>query len=174
MDVIQPNSSVSFDAALQGSIEVPGCGDRAYSYTYGWREMASLSDDLTAITSDVGEVIGGYATTPESLAHVASWSQCMHERGYDYATPVDASLPFSDQPSISDEERTTRMADLACDTQVGLTQARSTEESAAVDQWVADHAVQIQDIEQRIANVQTEIANRVAALDADGVEALGG
>lgn len=52
-------------------------------------------------------------------------------------------LDFAERPTITDGEITVRLADLTCDSNVGLTQARHDWEHAIVNEWSTQNADQI-------------------------------
>ena len=76
------------------------------------------SDPVTAVTKSYS-----LYEEPAVRAAIAQWSACMHERGYSYDTPFEASNAFTSTGALTApptaEEIATAVADVACKEQTG-------------------------------------------------------
>lgn len=148
-----------------------GCGELAYNYAYG----GSAEDVTLAFDSILGQVSGaidGFATTTEGIAMLAAWSECMTDQGYHYANPGEADTQFSGNDKVSDDEIRVRLADLDCDTSVGLTAARSEYETNALEQWADANATTTSDYADLLAMAEQQVTERREQLITAGAEAL--
>ena len=124
------------------------CANAAMDETFGATEKFSTAVQTAVQPFD--EVVNGWSDTEEGRATLAEWSACMADAGYDYARPEEARAIFEQKPRLTDEELATRLTDLDCDLEVGLTHARSIYEESAARRWIADNEPVIADlIEQK-------------------------
>lgn len=171
----QSDHSQSFDAVLNGSGSNPaGCASLASAYAYGFPNFERWTTEQDAISSEVGALLADDATSEPSTKYLAAWSACMRTRGYDYANPEAPLGEFSDDATVSPTELATRMADLDCDRDVGLTQSRSNREQELVSRWESANALRAHDLEILTDQVQREVATRTEQLRSQGVAVLGG
>lgn len=96
----------------------------------------------------------------------------MRDRGYDYASPEEPALEYSDDAEVTESEISTRIADLECDSEVGMTRARSEAEAELIADWADANATRIAEIDELNTQVIDHLANRAARLHREGVDAL--
>lgn len=133
------NSSREFTAALNQT-----CGDTAYAETFG--TVQEIADAFDSAIIDFDESVNGWAQTSVSRTKSGEWATCMRGRGYDYSDPAEPRAEYGDDPTLTDAEVTTRLDDLACDKEVGLSEARSAYEQSVADEWIATHQDLIDDL----------------------------
>ncbi|MEU7019629.1 hypothetical protein ABZ990_03080 [Streptomyces sp. NPDC046203] len=83
---------------------------------------------------------------PEVKAVFARWSQCMAQRGYHYAAPMDADQDPRFRPSragVSGQEIATALADITCRDQHRVTRTWFEAESRIQQGYVREHATQL-------------------------------
>lgn len=167
----QNDDSTEFQSAINGGAGETGCGDIALGYAYGGT-LEGAAEQFDFIVNEVSTVIAGFGGTGEGLELLAEWSSCMDDQGYDYRTPDDPLREFSGDEKVGEKEIRVRLADLQCDTDVGLTQARSRYETKLFEEWLDLNAEIVNGYETSLANAKAEISARRARLDSDGVRAL--
>jgi hypothetical protein len=117
--------------------------------TFGATEKFSTA--VQTVVQDFDEAVNGWSDTEEGVTTLAAWSACMADAGYDYSTPDEARAIFEQKPRLTDEELATRLTDLDCDLEVGLTRARSAYEESAARRWIADNEPLIADLVEQKA-----------------------
>jgi len=150
-----------YDIALSGSDDgtVPGCASTAMKVAYEVVEPIGADVQALLASSPASE---SFFASPGGAALLDAWSRCMGEQGYVYTSPLQALAQFTVNDVVSSEEVAVRMADLGCDRQVGLTEARSTWERSFFDEWMIETAIQwaaIEDDIQRAIEHLTALRN---------------
>ncbi|MFI6207358.1 hypothetical protein ACIBAI_13275 [Streptomyces sp. NPDC051041] len=127
------------------------------------RTLAERDDnrDLTGVPRDIyGEAYQKSQQDPEVKRVFAAWSDCMREKGHDYASPLDPSNDprFPEDPPASADEKRTAVADVACKERTGLVAVWHRVESAIERSLMAEHPDELAaaraDRETRLANAR--------------------
>jgi len=162
LDVVDKNDySVSgFSLALEGTDAAPGCGREGAS-VYGG-EIGAIAQEVNVAVSNLDSFVATFPSSDLGISLVSAWRACMKARGYAYDNPDDAGVGFSDRSYIGADELAVRSADLSCDKEVGLTAARSAFERARVDEWIADNATLVAEMNAKMV----ELRRLVVELDA--------
>lgn len=160
-DNMQRDESPEFQVAMNGNGDGVslGCGDVAFSYAYGGA-LESLADDFDFIVNDVSTTISGFDATSEATRLLRDWSACMEEQGYDYQSPDDPLTEFGNNAEIGEDELRVRLADLECDTDVGLTAARSSYEGERFEAWLDRNAEIVREYESSLSAAKLEVTSR--------------
>jgi len=148
-----------------------GCGNAAFAFVYEGPAASRFSTQLDALVQSATNAVDGFSATKISEQLIQKWSTCMRTRGYEYANPEEPLLRYSDG-ALSSTEVATRLADLACDAEVGLTRARSEYEQGRLDRWLEANAEQIESVIAATAAAQVEAEQRSLDLTERGVAAL--
>ena len=135
-------------------------------------ERAPLASQLQPLIEDASAAIEGFSSTTAGQHLASAWSACMAGNGYHYNSPQDAQTAFENNRCVTSLEIATRMADLNCDTTVGLTRARSEYEETKLGTWLTQHTANITTVTDTIQAAQQELAARRLALSGQGADAL--
>lgn len=154
------------DAFYKALTDPDGCSNVALTYAYNDATASKFSDEFDPLVADADRAIGGFESTNEGAKLFRAWSRCMSESGYDYRTPGDAA---KDLPAeVTKHHRQVRLADLACDRTVGLTEHRSLYEQDRIAKWSDRNALAIQELQAALRDAQLGVASRQEALSKDG------
>ena len=150
---------------------VSECADRGSEYVYGTETVSKLSQAQQAAVNSVDNAVFGYSSSTEGARTLQRWSDCMAAAGYEYTSPSQARSELSRDP-MNDVALDVRRTDFECDVQVELTQSRSKWESARLNSWLDEHALEIDEINQLILASGLETAELAEKLATDGYAAL--
>lgn len=154
---VEPNDpNPSTEAIAVASSE---CANTAMADVYGaLRDYFDLNDRLRL---GISNAIHSFPDSDAGVAATTEWATCMAELGYKFPSRLDAILTYSDRPTISTEEITTRLDDLDCDIALGYTQRQHDWEQTQIDTWRADNRDTIQRaidqkqlVEQHLADIE--------------------
>ena len=172
---IQNDDSEAFGEAMNGSGATysaeGGCGDLGFEFAYGG-VATDASAVFDSIVAGASAAIDGYAATDDGRRSVNQWAQCMSGQGYTYTTPLDPDTEFSGSDGPTQDEIRVRMADLACDRQVGLTAARSSYEQAGFAEWLDLNAPVVHDYELLLNRAKEQVGSRTENLVSRGFQAV--
>jgi hypothetical protein len=150
--------------------EETGCGDIAYKYAY--LGVVATYEEMATKTSPSMQLMG-WRESAEGLQVFKDWSSCMKESGYQFQTPSDAALKYSDLEKISEEELQVRMVDMECNKKVELTKKESADQKKKFDVWQEQNAEAIKELEKMAVVASKEIVARRDRLTREGAKALG-
>lgn len=167
-EIEDPNSGD--DAYYQALTDPDGCSNIALTYAYDGEAQSAWSDQFDPLLADADRAILGFESTDRGVQLLEEWSGCMAQKGYDYQTPGDAASTMPDE--VNDLSLRVRLADLACDREVGLTRERSLFEQQAIQAWADRNALAIEELESALRAAQLEVASRREALATNGASAL--
>ncbi|MEN9506367.1 MAG: hypothetical protein RI958_2293 [Actinomycetota bacterium] len=153
------NADPAFSEALFGSDGSPGCFELVARYVEETTGAESLADDVSRLRNDPLTRMSGWVTTDEYKRLVDEWSTCMAQRGYTFGSPDDALSTSGEGGDPSDAEVATRLADINCDTAVGLTAERSEFETQVAEQWADENAEAVSEMRSRIAAVTERLVD---------------
>lgn len=166
-----PNSSETadfFDALARAD----GCGNTALRFAYEGPASSAFSTAFGSLVPEVERVIGGFPATEGASSLLAEWSSCMKALGYQYSSPTEAAHSFVDGPGPTRGEIEVALSDVGCDQQVGLTQARSAFETAAVSAWIESNALAVAELDDLVDAALKEAIDRLAQLSSEGPAVL--
>lgn len=145
--IVIPNGATTeaFASALGGDRD--GKGGCALEAQIVVREPGREFFDLYGLLmATLSQSVSGFWGSRTALALSIEWSACMAQSGYRFESPLDPLRQYAGAPTITRQERSTRMADLACDEKVGLTVARSSWEQASFDEWTNANSLNLQQL----------------------------
>jgi hypothetical protein len=157
LEDLNVNADDAFTLALQGTETQPGCDAISYQEVYG--AIAQFTFDLDTAVSSFEGSISGYSSSEQGADRLRQWSSCMSDRGYQYNDPVDAGNRYAEEPTVTAAELDTRMADLECDIETGLTTDRSNFESKKVDEWLAANDAVVVDLQEQKHEFERQLVN---------------
>lgn len=152
----------AFYAAAEGTNESPGCAATSRDATFG--TVAWYTDAAAATISSFEGFIAGFFDSEGGQEVATSWSACMARSGYDFRTPLDPLEEYAATPAATSAEIQVRLADLACDQQVGLSAARSAYERERRDRWLEENQARIESLRDE----RPRFEDQLDALDLDG------
>ncbi len=172
--MVKPNDLNSDDSQAFTSMlfEDPGCVDLAAAFVYETEAAKRFGSTLTSLTLKIDERILQADGSNEIAELNVLWSSCMASNGYNFSSPMEARQLYGGSPGITDEERRARLADLACDQQVGLTESRSRLQATKVQAWIDDHAQEVLEIESLLVEAQRDVDRMRELLAREGADAL--
>lgn len=106
------------------------------------RLMISLSESMSA-----------YDQSPGARQLNDAWSDCMVERGFEYAEQIEPRLEFERAAEITAREVAVRRADYDCDVHVKLTESRSLWQRTVFDEWQDSNAAAIGELRTKVVEL---------------------
>lgn len=158
-DDVDTNAHTSeFDIALNGALESgeDGCAQPAFGVVT--QAIGDIFAEIQATLNGMVEAIAGFEHSTPGIELTRGWSDCMAARGFKYASPEKAIETFTGSASIGDQEMRTRLADLACDQEVGFTTARSAYQQTALDAWLGAAAPTLRQLADDIQSASDALA----------------
>jgi len=159
-----PSGDAAFDEALQGS-DGPDAGCARQSAARFSDQENQYFDQVNQLLYGLYEVTDGFQSSSDGLASLQSWSRCMADMGLSFQSPAGAAASFDttdDRPSV--DELRVRMADFDCDVEVGLTKERSQWEKIAVEAYLEDQALAIDEAKVAEAALLGVLASQAQAV----------
>lgn len=152
-----PVTDETFSLALEGNDISAGCGGRSYDDVYG--EFEDFILEIDAALTNFDSFVAGFKATAEGDRLMGLWSECMDMLGYRYLSSDEPRLRYAEQPQITDGEIRTRMADLECDRDVGLTVGRSAYEHGRVDEWLTGNEATVLELRRQKASFDERLSD---------------
>jgi len=152
-----PQPEQSDDVAFQQMLENT-CAPQASAATFDDADVKAFTTEVDHVINDAMRVIAEPGNAAEEAA-MPKWSACMSNHGLKFSNRHEISQKFEGQSRISNEELTTKGADIACDRQVGMTQSRSVAEEKALNVWKSEQQNELQNLQQLRVAFDKAVAN---------------
>ncbi|MEO3875040.1 hypothetical protein ABGB18_40155 [Nonomuraea sp. B12E4] len=140
-----------------------GCADRTDSAL--WK---GIGDRNTSWFTDLEfEAVDLSAEDPAVASAIQAWSDCMHDKGFDYRTPqaaVEDRRWKLDSPRVSPAERAVAVADVGCKKRTDLIAARTAAEQLIQAKMLEQHAKRFEALRKMNAHL---VGNARHVLDSD-------
>lgn len=124
-----------FAEALNGTDAKPEFGCATPAFLSAEKIARPVFSKIQATFDALLSAVSGYDASSGGIRLTGLWSQCMKDRGYDFASPGAARDEYAGKESIAPDELRVRLADLECDQTVGLTVDRSCWERVQFESW---------------------------------------
>lgn len=128
--------------------EVPdnGCLGKAI---LDFRTPYEYPEGSAAASRIAGESYRASLTDPKVQAVFSKWSSCMKQKGYDYASPMDAlESPSFTRGKVSAEEKETAVADITCKRSTDLLETWFEAESAIQQEMIKKNVAPLRKLDE--------------------------
>lgn len=154
--------SIAFDDAINGVGENTGSGCAQPAYV----EVDSLTRPVfaaaQALLNSLTEALSGFAVSEEGSVILEAWSGCMAAKGFTAPTQEALAQTYLGLPEPSPEELLVRQFDLECDLETRLTESRSGWEHRRFDQWKAEYAASLTELDGLIDMASIDLSTMEA------------